>query len=66
MVYDVNRWEAFNLNPRENGGHQIDTLLAWDDGSAEAGVLAVNYGLRGAITTDIPALQAAIAADRRH
>ena len=66
MVHDVNRWESFNLNPRENGGHQIDALIAWDDGTNNAAMLAVNYGFSGAVTTDVPALREALAADAAH
>jgi hypothetical protein len=66
MVHDVNRWESFNLNPRENHGHQLDALLGWDDGTNNAAMLAVNYGFSGAITTDVPGLHAALAADAVH
>jgi glycerophosphoryl diester phosphodiesterase len=64
MAQDVARVEAFNLNPVENHGRQIDALLAWDDGEMPLAALAVNFGVDGLITTDVPGLLATIAAAR--
>jgi hypothetical protein len=57
LAYDVDRREAFNRNPRENQGRQIDQLVVDSVDDETELTDALNVGVGGAITNDIPALR---------
>jgi glycerophosphoryl diester phosphodiesterase len=60
-AHDVDRREAFDLNPRENGGWQIAALLVADIHDSVEMELLVEAGASGILTDDVPALLAVLA-----
>jgi len=61
VAHDVGRIEPYNLNPRENNGHQVERfLVAVRDDAPEMQVL-IEMGVSGIITDDVPALRGVLA-----
>jgi hypothetical protein len=65
VAHDVARLEPFNLDPRENQGHQVERLLAaiQDDVSEMESLVAL--GVSGIITDAVNALRSILAAAGR-
>lgn len=53
---DLWNWDAFNFNPRVNGGHQIDLVLAGTINDPIEQQLLVDEEISGLITDEIPQL----------
>jgi hypothetical protein len=61
VAHAVGRLERFNLDPRENHGHQVERLLVGVIGTGWSPQLLVESGVSGIITDDVPALRSAVA-----
>jgi glycerophosphoryl diester phosphodiesterase len=65
VLYDVALIEPYNLNPRENKGHQVKQLLAAVRDNAIEMQILLEMGVSGIITDDVPTLCGVVAkADR--
>ncbi len=65
VAHDVARLEPFNLNPRENQGHQVERLLATVQDDVPEMESLVAMGVSGIITDDVNALRGVLAAAGR-
>lgn len=60
VSYDIGRMEPYNLNPRENKGHQVEQLLAAVTDNALEMHALLEIGVSGIITDDVPALRGVV------